>query len=240
MQIESLNCPNCGAGVASNSIQCGFCSSRLKTMACPKCFGLMFIGSEHCSHCGAKALAAEVSLPEKPGNCPRCKSGLTGLRVGDIVIRECSKCAGLWSDPSTFESICADGEKQSAVLSFAAAQAKLTGNPARISYVPCPDCAQLMNRSNFARSSGVIIDHCKQHGVWFDAEELPKIISFIRQGGMEKARRREKLEIKEERDRLRDEQLRSAVRDNRFQTSRRSKREDDPPFGGIIGFLFDI
>jgi hypothetical protein len=75
--------------------------------------------------------------------------------------------------------------------------------------------------------------------VWFDAEELPKIIAFIRKGGMEKARERERLDLKEERDRLRSEQLRSAVRDNRFNTSKRHET-DDSPLGGIIGFLFDV
>jgi Zn-finger nucleic acid-binding protein len=239
MNIEALNCPNCGAGVASDSTQCRFCSSRLKTMACAKCLGLMFIGSEHCSHCGAKASAAEIWPPEKPGRCPRCLTSLDNLKVGEILLRECGKCGGLWSAVETFESICADSERQSAVLSFTADKTRIPISPARINYVPCPDCGQLMNRSNFARSSGVIIDLCKQHGVWFDAEELPKIIAFIRQGGMERARQREKLEIKEERDRLRDEQLRNAVRDNRFETTR--KRDDnESPLGGLIGFLFDI
>ena len=239
MKIEALNCPNCGAGVASDSTQCRFCSTRLKTMVCPKCLGLMFIGSEHCSHCGAKTLVAEASEHAEAGDCPRCKIKLNLLNVGDIALQECSKCGGMWSASNTFESICADGEKQSAVLGFAGS--KLQGNPlpAQISYVPCPVCRELMNRSNFARSSGVIIDLCKHHGVWFDAEELPKIIAFIRKGGMEKAREREKLEIKEDRDRLRDEQLRSAVRDNRFKTSR-GRDNDESPLGGIIGFLFDI
>jgi len=62
-----------------------------------------------------------------------------------------------------------------------------------------------MNRSNFAHSSGVIIDVCKHHGVWFDSEELPKIIDFIRRGGMELARERERTELDAERDQLREE-----------------------------------
>ncbi|HEX8267187.1 MAG TPA: hypothetical protein VF596_17430 [Pyrinomonadaceae bacterium] len=47
MKIESLNCPNCGAAVSSDSPQCAFCHSRLKTKACPSCFGLMFLGNRH-------------------------------------------------------------------------------------------------------------------------------------------------------------------------------------------------
>jgi Zn-finger nucleic acid-binding protein len=62
-----------------------------------------------------------------------------------------------------------------------------------------------MNRSNFARASGVIIDTCKRHGVWFDADELPRIIGFIQKGGMEMARQRERNEIEQEREHLKEE-----------------------------------
>lgn len=236
MKIEALNCPNCGAAVASDKTQCEFCTSRLKTMACPECMGLMFIGSEHCSHCGAKVVSAEVVPAEKPGNCPRCRSDLSVLQIEETRLRECAKCGGMWSSVETFEDICADREKQSAVMGFAGNRAQI-GFPAKISYVPCPDCGQLMNRSNFARSSGVIIDLCKQHGVWFDAEELPKIIGFIRKGGMEKARERERLALKDERNRLRDEMGRGASMDRRFEKTQSSDERLD--FSSFIRFLFD-
>jgi Zn-finger nucleic acid-binding protein len=236
MNVEALNCPNCGAAVASDSTQCEFCTSRLKTMGCPECMGLMFIGSEHCSHCGAKVVTAETIPADKPGNCPRCRSELSHLRIEETYLRECAKCGGMWSGRETFEGICADREKQSAVLGFTGKRAQI-GSPAKISYVPCPDCGKLMNRSNFARSSGVIIDLCKQHGVWFDAEELPKIIEFIRKGGMEKAREREKLEISEERSKLREEQYKAAIMDRRFATTQ--SRDDELGISSFIKFLFD-
>jgi Zn-finger nucleic acid-binding protein len=64
-----------------------------------------------------------------------------------------------------------------------------------------------MNRQNFARVSGVILDVCKGHGVWFNQGELRRIVEFIREGGMERARSREKLELREERARLHRAQL---------------------------------
>jgi Zn-finger nucleic acid-binding protein len=64
-----------------------------------------------------------------------------------------------------------------------------------------------MNRINFARCSGVIVDVCKGHGTWFDREELSRIVEFIRDGGLEAARQKEKEQIQEERQRLRAEQL---------------------------------
>ena len=45
----------------------------------------------------------------------------------------------------------------------------------------------MMYRRNYGRRSGVIIDLCKKHGAWFDADELPRILNWIRSGGLLKA-----------------------------------------------------
>ena len=71
-----------------------------------------------------------------------------------------------------------------------------------IFYRPCPVCADLMNRFNFAGCSGVILDACKPHGVWFDADELRRIVEFIRGGGLDVARGLEKDSLEDERRRL--------------------------------------
>jgi Zn-finger nucleic acid-binding protein len=218
MTIESLNCPNCGAGVASDSTLCQFCKTRLKTMACAKCFGLMFVGAKFCDHCGAIAAPVEVSLDEDAGDCPRCRVGLESNKIGETHLRSCTRCDGVWLEASAFERICADRENQSAVLGFLDGRT-LRGTPqTKINYIPCPDCGQLMNRNNFAKASGVIVDICKQHGVWFDADELPSIIGFIQKGGMELARQRERNEIDYERARLHEQQRLGSVSEESFQT----------------------
>ena len=51
-----------------------------------------------------------------------------------------------------------------------------------------------MNRVNFARSSGVILDICKADGVWFDREELRRVVEFVRAGGLEISRERDRKE----------------------------------------------
>lgn len=239
MQIETLNCPNCGAAVSSDKTLCEFCGSRLKTVACPKCFGMMFMGSKFCGHCGAKAVAPEIITDEKAGSCPRCKIHLGLLEIGGTILRECEKCGGLWADVETFENICADNEKQASVLGFLGANKRLSEAPVKVNYVPCPDCGQLMNRSNFARSSGVIIDLCKQHGAWFDADELPKIIEFIRKGGMGHARQKELNEIMEERARLRDAMGESALNGHGLDIARILDRNEGSAIRNFIKTLFD-
>jgi Zn-finger nucleic acid-binding protein len=209
-------------------------------MVCPKCFGLMFLGSKFCGHCGSPAVRSEVISEDKTGNCPRCKLHLNLVAIRGTTLRECERCGGLWADVETFENICADNEKQASVLSFLGQRGPLPELPAKINYVPCPDCGQLMNRNNFAHSSGVIIDLCKQHGAWFDADELPKIVEFIRKGGMEHERQRELAELKDERSRLRDELRTQQQQDERFGLGKLLKHEnDDAGIRGFIKTLFD-
>jgi hypothetical protein len=45
-----------------------------------------------------------------------------------------------------------------------------------------------MHRRNYGRKSGVIVDTCQQHCLWFDHEELGAILDWVRQGGLERAR----------------------------------------------------
>jgi hypothetical protein len=35
--------------------------------------------------------------------------------------------------------------------------------------------------------SGIVVDVCVQHGTFFDAGELPRVLSFVRHGGLAKA-----------------------------------------------------
>jgi Zn-finger nucleic acid-binding protein len=207
MSAEALNCPNCGAAVSSDRSECEFCRARLKTVACTKCLGMMFAGAKFCPRCGAIAAPVEIDLTEKVTDCPRCRSALEAMDVASTHFRGCSKCDGLWMSSDAFEQTCSDAERRSLVLGYFRDRPSRTITATKIAYVPCPDCGQLMNRSNFARASGVIVDVCKAHGVWFDADELPSIIEFVQKGGMEVARQRQLNEIENERDRLHAERL---------------------------------
>jgi Zn-finger nucleic acid-binding protein len=152
-------------------------------------------------------------MGDEKRKCPRCQDPMSSLTIGSTAVRECERCLGLWIDVAAFEKLCADREQQSAVLGTASpAPPNAARETGKVNYVPCPECSQLMNRINFARCSGVIVDICKGHGTWFDRDELSRIVEFIRGGGLEASREREKAEIKEERRRLLDEQRTEARR----------------------------
>ncbi len=142
------------------------------------------------------------------------------IEIDEIRLAECEKCEGIWTDVETFEIICANRENQSAVLKKFD---EILHHPKlqKVQYVPCPTCKRLMNRNNFAKISGVIIDSCKEHGVWFDAKELSKIIEFIRKGGMEYSRQKEKAHLDAQRENLRTEKFKSSV--DRYKNETQSR-----------------
>ncbi len=242
-QAETLHCPTCGAAATSDATRCEFCGARLKTVACARCFAMMFVGAKHCSSCGAKAEAAGVGGGAN-ASCPRCRVRLESIAVGSASLRECARCDGLWVDAESFERIVNEREEQSAVLGAAALLPKqgAGGGPDAVRYVPCPECGELMNRVNFARCSGVVVDVCKGHGTWFDRDELRRIVEFIRGGGLSVSREREKREVEDERRKLRQEQLSAALQDRRL--GRGIERGDRHlsvivAAGELVGWLLD-
>ncbi len=211
MSAEVLKCPMCGAPASTDSSHCDHCGARLATVACPSCFGMMFVGQKFCSHCGARADRTEVDAASKQ-LCPRCRTRMTAVELANTEVVECPRCEGIWVDKLSLEQICADRERQAAVLGMPShLPADETGAIERnIRYIPCPVCGKLMNRVNFARCSHVVVDVCSQHGTWFDKDELRRIVEFIRAGGLEQAREKELAELEEQRRALGAERMANA------------------------------
>jgi Zn-finger nucleic acid-binding protein len=193
----------CGASVASDSPNCLHCGTRLATVSCPSCFAMMFAGPKFCPNCGARSTRAVAGETEMP--CPKCKSlALVKVALGQTKVCECTGCHGLWVDAATFDAICTDRERQSIVLGSASETFKpgQRSIESKVQYLRCPVCRELMQRVNFARCSGIIVDLCKGHGSWFDRDELQHIVEFIRTGGLDMARAKEKAELEDSRRRL--------------------------------------
>ena len=141
---------------------------------------------------------------DRHARCPACRGTLGDVRVGDTAMLECGRCRGVWVDAATFEHICANREAQAAVLH----QCPGGGGPGgrRVRYRKCVACGKMMNRLNFGRLSGTIVDVCRGHGTFLDAGELHRIVRFIQGGGLDRARQRQIEELKDEERRLRSAQ----------------------------------
>jgi Zn-finger nucleic acid-binding protein len=191
-----VRCSSCGAPRQSGSAECGFCHSdftlheRDLDTVCPACLARVSGAGRYCHHCGV-GLAAEFQAgAESELKCPTCPPGraLTSRRIGQegVTVLECGRCAGLWLGEAAFNQLTSrairqrdpDGRKGAAKR-----EQRLPKRPAGPLYRSCIVCGKLMTRRHYGRTSGVIVDFCKDHGVWFDADELAQILSWIRSGG---------------------------------------------------------
>ncbi len=124
------------------------------------------------------------------------------LMLATIRATECSECGGLWLAPDVLQQLTDHHDVSAIVTSALSARTYTSATPDVVRYIPCPKCTTLMNRVNFAHSSGVIVDVCKNDGVWLDRGELQRVIGFIDRGGLANERKRQTETLAEERRRV--------------------------------------
>jgi Zn-finger nucleic acid-binding protein len=205
-QAGQLACPHCGGSVGLDARACAYCATELLLKACPRCTSRVFSAYTHCPCCGVELTAAATAteLPDQP--CPRCDHVLAGRLVGDVLIDECAQCQGVFLDHVAIKRVVMD-RQQARAESLLGALPRVVVQavpPSTKMYVKCPCCHVVMNRRQFAPGSGIIIDVCRQHGVFFDAGELPATVEFVMNGGLEKA---QALEIERKRETMRNDLL---------------------------------
>lgn len=203
---SSLHCPNCGAIADPQARRCPYCEARLATISCPSCFALMFDTAGYCPKCGTKR--ARVAGDTTAARCPGCGNELQRIELDKDALLECGACDGVWIEADVFERLCTDRETQASVLHrFPGSKPTAAG---RVRYRPCVQCGKMMNRVNFGRISGAVVDVCRGHGTFLDPGELHQIAQFIHAGGLEKARGRQIEELKEQERRLHARELQAA------------------------------
>lgn len=175
-------------------MRCAFCGSQIAQAACSGCLALVPAGAKHCPMCGqALEKPQETAAPVRP--CPGCTAALGSVQVGPYALRPCGACGGIWMDRHAFETLARSHENRDVFLESAhgSGQKELPPqDPMDVRYRSCPTCGKLMNRQNYARISGVVIDSCREDGFWFDRDELRKVVLFIEAGGLDRAARRER------------------------------------------------
>jgi Zn-finger nucleic acid-binding protein len=150
----------------------------------------------HCSGCGWQ-LGLEPMGEADTLKCPDCKTPLAAFAGGPGILRDCGSCGGQFVEHALLRDLIERREVYGLVAPRHTATAAAA--PRAVRYVPCPVCKQMMNRQNFGRSSGVIVDTCRAHGIWFDRGELPRVLVFVESGGLARARRRELEELERQR-----------------------------------------
>jgi hypothetical protein len=198
-EARVVRCSACGGARQGESRNCGFCGSdftlheRDLNTVCPNCLARVSDKARYCAECGdrlsAEALAGEVSS----ARCPACPGEelLMSRELGHerLNVLECQACTGLWLSAETFRELRNRAARKAVHLADAvlkpapASDQKPQSGPL---YRPCVECGKLMPRRLYAPGSGVIIDLCKDHGLWFDAAELQQVLKWIADGGSPK------------------------------------------------------
>jgi Zn-finger nucleic acid-binding protein len=171
---------------------------------CPNCATRISNRAKYCHSCAAPIAPQAIAGDETELACPACSEDrvLHSRPLGEhaVSILECHDCAGIWIGHEVFQ-----------LLEEKALDREIGWNPLRKSaedhaeefklhqtgsalYRRCPDCSELMNRTNYSRRSGVIVDICPGHGIWFDHGELARILRWIRDGNWTRSKRQQILE----------------------------------------------
>ncbi|MGI9591211.1 MAG: zf-TFIIB domain-containing protein [Myxococcota bacterium] len=187
-------CGSCGAIVAADAESCAYCGSAIVrdlgelSLICPECFARCAELARFCTACGVAFEPQPVRVEGQELPCPDCDALMEPHQVGGVGVNECRTCHGLWVPGDAFDLLLSRAvearSKADPARQFSAAPRVTGANPASqgVRYRKCPECMAFMQRRNFRKSSGVIIDVCHQHGTWLDADELEQIAGFVLSG----------------------------------------------------------
>lgn len=209
VEAKSIKCSNCGSARKGKELTCSFCGDdftiheRDMHTVCPKCTARVSDRAKFCSRCGSAISAELAGGEESEAKCPSCSSHppLVNRQIAasKISFMECSLCAGMWMARAQFQDIIEKSRQGETPLVMQEQFPKtfviredveaggVTETTRKRAYINCPECQGTMLRKNFSEQSGVIVDFCRDHGFWLDANELAEILAFIKSGGMKKA-----------------------------------------------------
>jgi Zn-finger nucleic acid-binding protein len=200
-----IRCSSCGAPREGQAQVCRYCASEFTlherdlTTICPGCMARVSSKARFCHSCSTPLMQGGATAPETELCCPVCtaRTPLVSRRLGraPVAVYDCAGCGGLWIEKEVFE-VLADRARAGQLADLATGgvvstappddgHAAATTGPA---YRPCVLCGALMNRRNYGRKSGVIVDVCSRHGLWFDLHEIDRLLRWLREGGEERTK----------------------------------------------------
>jgi Zn-finger nucleic acid-binding protein len=235
-----LTCPHCGGAAVPDAAKCQFCANVLLLRGCPRCTARVFHGHKHCPHCGCATDAVRGTV-ESPRTCPRCVAALAVRMIGDVAVDECPGCIGVFIDRVAIERLLGDRQQaraESVVGVYRATPRKpdTTGRGGKL-YIKCPECSTIMNRKLFARGSSVVVDVCRGHGTWFDPGELPVVVDFVMNGGLEAAEKKEIADQREAARRMQQEAYAAQLRGGGMMHHTPSRRDSGT---ALVDLLFSL
>jgi Zn-finger nucleic acid-binding protein len=168
-ESETSLCRGCG-NVVDDPAQCPICRDRKGIRGRPK---------------------DKVDVPM----CPHCEEALEEQDWDGVLVLTCADCNGCFFLGNGLEEMLGklrtdaqDSDLREALQEFRGRHQQAL--PKQVRYKPCPVCAMSMTRRNYARISGIIIDHCGVHGTWTDQSTFGELSDFVSTGADKLGRRR--------------------------------------------------
>jgi Zn-finger nucleic acid-binding protein len=107
--------------------------------------------------------------------CPHCKKRLVGVSVKDVALHGCGACGGIWIENASAMRVLQHPDAIFGELASRAGRNARRGPPR----APNPTCAECPAVLDPVFSHGVELDVCGDHGTWFDAFELVRLIEVL-------------------------------------------------------------
>lgn len=247
IDAQVYRCGSCAAQVNSSAESCDYCGAVIDrddanlSLICPECYGRNAEESRYCTACGVAFRPQQVESEGVELPCPSCACLMPVRAVGGIGINECPQCNGVWVPENRFDHLiaqaCEASRRADPIAAFKSAPRRSASNPysARVVYRKCPVCDAHMQRANFQKKSGVIIDRCHEHGTWLDADELEQIAGFILEGGMQAGERAYRM--KAELDSMRRREAAALARAIKGETLTIDSARERSGNGGFLSML---
>lgn len=110
-------------------------------------------------------------------NCPRCTTPLTVQQAGNLSMNCCYQCGGLFLDGAASKRV-VDAVDPGAIAASQHVSQHAKSAAATDAIAPCPVCIKPLDRMPIPAAS-VTVDVCREHGVWFDRDELQRVVQAV-------------------------------------------------------------
>jgi Zn-finger nucleic acid-binding protein len=161
-------CISCAAPLPANTNKCSYCGS----------YNDVDLNNRH----------SYTAIQRRPDRlCPHCEKPLQTINInGTVLIERCEYCFGLFFDPGEIDILL-----ESTIPNVSDANRQYLDNinkdrhqaNKKVKYIKCPVCRTFMNRRVFGHRSGVVVDRCKNHGIWLDSGEITHLMEWKKAGG---------------------------------------------------------
>ncbi|XZG69362.1 hypothetical protein ACTSKR_11945 [Chitinibacteraceae bacterium HSL-7] len=164
-----MNCTGCGAPLAIDALVCGYCGLH-------NAVDLLAIRD-------FRVLDTHSDL-----TCPAGCGDLQRIRLGaglDVTVGFCGTCKGLHFAPGATELALARVAAQVREINHGRIRAIKAQRVTRevVQYRPCAVCRDRMVRRIYSQHIPVMVDVCRDHGMWLDGGEFSVLAEWAEAGG---------------------------------------------------------